>query len=164
MTDESKAIAAARQLEVDGLEFFEQKAESAPGRMLKELFLSLAADEKRHIRWLDDLAPGVADAATANRDLLSKLKDVFSAESTKDSVDAGSDVEVLDMAISLEQKVADIYTDWATTHADEKVKALGKVLAGQELFHKQLLENTKEFLEKPGDWFLQEERWNFEGG
>ena len=165
MSVESEAIAAARQLEVDGLQFFEEKAETTPGRIIKELFKSLAADEKKHIQWLDDLAPGVSDAATANRELLGQLKEVFSSETASEGLKAAtSDVEILDLAISLEQKTADVYTDWATNQTDDKVKALGKVLAGQELFHKQLLENTKQFLEKPGNWFMQEERWNFEGG
>ena len=165
MSVESEAIAAARQLEVEGLTFFQEKAETTPGKILKELFTSLAADEKKHIQWLDEMAPGVADAATANRDLLEQLKGVFSSEAASEGLkEATSDVDVLDLAIALEQKTADVYTDWATTQTDEKITALGKVLAGQELFHKQLLENTKQFLEKPGDWFMQEEKWNFEGG
>ncbi len=46
----------------------------------------------------------------------------------------------------------------------EEIRSLGEVLVGQERFHRQLLENAKEYLQNPGDWFLQEERWNFEGG
>ena len=165
MSTELATVAAARQLEVDGRDFFLKKMEESTNPILKKLFESLAADEDRHIKWLDDLSPGGVDAQSANRELLGKLKDVFGSDDAKEGLQkAESDIEVLDLAIGLEQKISDVYTAWSNSQDDEKQSKLGAVLAGQELFHKQLLQNTKEYLATPGDWFLKEEKWNFEGG
>ncbi len=165
MATREEAVAAARQLEVDGCRFYLEAAGRASTEPLKKMFASLADDESNHLEWLDKLAPGVDSAKAANEALYRKLKDVFAATAGAKAVeDSGSDIEAIDLAIGTEEKSVEAYAEWVEKGDSEEIRSLGEVLVGQERFHRQLLENAKEYLQNPGDWFMQEERWNFEGG
>ena len=165
MGSKEEAVAAAKQLEVDGREFYLKKAESASSAPIKEMFASLAEDEKKHLEWLDTMEPGIESAPSANKELYGKLETVFKgAEADIAAGGAASDIEAIDVAIGMEEKSIEAYQAWASGGETDAIKKLGGVLTGVEKFHRQLLENAKEYLEKPGDWFLQTERWNFEGG
>ena len=165
MNGKEEAIAAAKQLEVDGRKFYLDAAERTASGVLEKMFRALADDEARHLKWLEKLAPGVAAAAEANRALYGKLKDVFGAASPADVAGkTGSDVEAIDVAIGIEDRSVEAYAEWAEKGESEDICRLGKVLVGQERFHRQLLENAKEYLDRPGDWFMSQEHWNFEGG
>jgi rubrerythrin len=165
MLSKEEAVAAAKQLEVDGRTFYLESAAKASTEPLKKMFASLADDESNHLEWLDKLAPGVESARAANEALYGELKDVFAeAPGTKAAEGSGSDIEAIDIAIRTEEKSVEAYAEWVEKGDSEEVRSLGEVLVGQERFHRQLLENAKEYLQNPGDWFMQEERWNFEGG
>ena len=164
MGSKEEAVAAAKQLEVDGREFYLKKAETASSAPVKEMFASLADDEAKHLEWLDKMLPGIESASGANKELYGKLESVFKGAEAEITADgAKGDIEAIDVAIGMEEKAIDGYQVWATSGESDDLKKLGSVMVGVERFHRQLLENTKEYLSKPGDWFLQSERWNFEG-
>ena len=159
------AISAAKRLEADGHRFYLDAAGKASSESTRKMFTALADDEARHLEWLEKLAPGVGSAAEANRALYGSLKDVFGGTSGAEAAQGTeSDIEAIDFAIGIEDRSIAAYSAWADKGGSERVRKLGGVLVGQERFHRQLLENAKEYLERPGDWFMREERWNFEGG
>lgn len=165
MATREDAVAAAKQLEVDGRRFYLEAAGKASTEALEKMFASLADDESNHLKWLDRLAPDVQSSREANEVLYGKLKAVFAkAPGAKAAEGSGSDIEPIDVAIGMEEKSIAAYSEWAEKGETEDIRRLGEVLVGQERFHRQLLENAKEYLRNPGDWFMQEERWNFEGG
>ncbi len=179
MATREEAVAAAKQLEVEGRRFYEEAAGDASTEALRKMFASLAGDESNHLEWLDKLAPGrlrpdppgpdnmpgVENARAANKALYGKLKDVFAKASGAEAAEgSGSDLEAIDVAIRMEDKSVAAYAEWVKEGDSEEIRGLGEALVGQERFHRQLLENAKEYLQNPGDWFMQEERWNFEGG
>ncbi|MHC4251948.1 MAG: ferritin family protein [Planctomycetota bacterium] len=160
--DPEGAVAAAIKLEEDGRRFYLESAAKTANELVKRMFESLAADETNHIDWIHAKNPEVESSLDANRALYAKLKGIFA-----DAPAAGgaeSDSAAIDVAIGMEEKSAAAYAEWAAEGATDEIRKLGAVLVGQEKFHRQLLENTKEYLDSPGDWFLSEERWNFEGG
>jgi rubrerythrin len=161
MRARKEAVAAAKQLEVDGRAFYLESARGASSKALKAMFTSLANDERNHLAWLDAMEPGVASAASANKVLFGKLAQVFTGAAVKN---APSDIAAIEIAIGMEDKSLAAYAEWTESGESDEVRRLGAVLAGQERFHRQLLENAIEYLSAPGDWFMKEERWNFEGG
>jgi rubrerythrin len=156
------AVAAAIKLEEDGLKFYLDAAAKAASDPMKKMFESLAADETNHIDWIHARNPGVDSSTDANRALYAKLKTVFADAPAVEKAD--SDVAAIDVAIGMEEKSAALYAEWAAEGDSGEIRKLGAVLVGQERFHRQLLVNMKEYMESTGDWFLAEERWNFEGG
>ncbi len=165
MSTKEDAISAAKQLEIDGRRFYLDAADKAAAESTGAMFRSIAEDEKRHLDWLEKLAPGVRSPEEANRALYGGLKAIFAdASAAEAAVGAAGDIAAIDLAIGMEEKSIDAYTEWVEKGGTDEVRKLGEVLVGQERFHRQLLENAKEYLGRPGDWFMQEERWNFEGG
>jgi rubrerythrin len=159
------AVAAAKQLEVDGREFYYEAASKTMSADVKKMFTSLAEDETRHLEWLDRLAPGVESSREVNEALYGRLKGVFADASSAAAVeDTESDLKAIEVAIGMEDKSVAAYSEWERGAASEDLRELGRVLVGQERFHRQVLENAKEYLQRPGDWFMSQERWNFEGG
>ena len=160
--DAKGAVAAAIKLEEDGRKFYLDSAAKTTSDLVRKMFESLAADETDHIDWIHTLAPGVESSLEANRALYAKLQGIFAG--APEAGGAESDSAAIDVAIGMEEKSAAAYAEWAAEGGSEEIRKLGAVLVGQERFHRQLLENMKEYLKSPGDWFLAEERWNFEGG
>jgi rubrerythrin len=166
MTGREEVAGAAVQLEKDGREFYLQAAAKTKSDLARKMFEGLAEDELHHVDWIEKISPGASTAQSANRGLYDRLKPIFadapaglrlSAELTD------TDLEAIDIAIGMEEKSIAAYEKWATEDDSEDVQTLCKALAGQEHFHRQILENTKQYLDKTADWFMQEEQWNFEG-
>ena len=167
MNEKGEAFKAAIQLERDGRAFYLETAAKASNEITRRMFESLAGDELRHIEWIEALVPGVENARTANEALYARLKGIFAgvpAEVREGAGLAQDDLQAIDVAIRMEDKSAAAYTEWVEKGETEDIRSLGKVLVGQERFHRQLLENAKEYLRAPGDWFMQEEQWSFDGG
>lgn len=157
---------AAVQLEKDGRGFYLEAAAKTKSDLARKMFEGLAGDELNHIDWIEDLSPGAKTAQSANRELYDRLKPIFADAPAGMRLSAeltDTDLEAIDIAIGMEEKSIAAYEKWAAEDDSEGVQALCKALAGQEHFHRQMLENTRQYLDKTADWFMQEEQWNFEG-
>ncbi len=157
---------AAIQLEKDGRNYFLETAAKSNNDVVRKVLESLAEDELRHIAWIEQHYPEAKSAEEANREFYRRLSALFAdvAEEEKEKVAASEDdLKALEHALSIEHAASKSYADWANDADDPEVVELCRVLAGIEHFHAQLIDNTIEYLRKPGDWFMQEERWFFEG-
>lgn len=162
-----EVIRAAVQLERDGRQFYLDLAKKASNDMSRRMFASLADDETLHIEWIEKLSPGAKNAEPANRDIYQRLCHIFTdiPESHKQEAAASEgDLHAIDLAVDREEKSRLAYVKWAEESDSEEVRQLCTILSDAERFHRELLENTKEYFQKPGDWFMQEERWIFDGG
>jgi rubrerythrin len=162
-----EVVRAAVQLERDGRKMYLDMAQKASNAMTRRMFESLADDETLHIEWIENLEPGAKSAGEANRDTYRRLSHIFADVSETEKEKAASaekDLEAIDLAVDMEEKSRVAYTEWAKESGDEEVQRLCTILADVERFHREVLENSKEYFQKPGDWFMQEERWMFDGG
>lgn len=162
-----EVVRAAVQLERDGRKLYLDMAQKASNTMTRRMFESLADDETLHIEWIENLEPGAKNAGEANRDTYQRLRHIFADVSEAEKEKAASaekDLEAIDVALDMEEKSRAAYAQWAEDSDNEEVQRLCVTLADVERFHRELLENSKEYFQKPGDWFMQEERWMFDGG
>jgi len=159
-------VQAALQLERDGRAFYLEVAGKSTNELARKMFASLADDELDHIDWINELAPGVDKAETANRQLYGRLRSIFAdvPEATlRRFAESEDDVRPIHLAIDIEKESVAAYEKWAQESAEADLRALCDTLAGIERFHVQVLSNTLEYFEHTPDWFMQEEQWNFEG-
>jgi rubrerythrin len=166
MADREEVAGAAVRLEKDGREFYLDAAAKTKSDIARKMFEGLAQDELNHIDWIENVSPGANTAEIANRELYDRLKPIFAGAPAGLRLSAeltDTDIEAIDIAIGMEEKSIAAYEEWAAEDGSEDVQALCRALAGQEHFHRQMLENTKQYLDKTADWFMQEEQWNFEG-
>jgi rubrerythrin len=158
---------AAVQLERDGRQFYLDLAKKASNDMARRMFESLAADETRHIEWIERLSPGAKNAEAANRDIYGRLCHIFNEvpeDEKQKAVSLEGDINAIMLAVDMEEKSRLAYVKWAEESETAEVREFCSIMADAERFHRELLENTREYFEKPGDWFMQEERWIFDGG
>lgn len=154
------ALQQARKMEMDGIDFYNKLAEQCASEAGKAMFTSFSGDEKRHLRIIKEIAEGMgvttndlpmpretirtifADAATRTDDY---------ARATQDEKDA------IQVAMGMETKSFQLYTDSAAEADDASMKELFERLAAQENQHYEMLENTLEYLNSNEAWFLWKE-------
>ncbi len=157
----------ALKLEQDGHAFYMDAANSASNPLAKKMYQSLAADEQKHMEWIQALLEGRTPGMTRISDTYERLRGIFAdaPESLRKEVKAAAgDQASLTIGMNMEDKSAAAYQKWSDETADSQLKALLANLAEFERGHRRILENTLEYLDKTGDWFMVEEQWNFEGG
>lgn len=162
-----EVINTAIKLENDGIKFYKDIASKTHNELTKKMFESLAEDEIKHIEWINSQAPDVKTSGEFNEKLYSRLKKIF-AEPDSAIVDAArgtqDDIKAIDIAIEMERSSQREYLYFSDETDDPDIEKLFAMLADIEGFHAELLQNSKEYLDKPHDWFMQEEGWMFDGG
>lgn len=148
----------AIQFEETGMSFFLDRAENAPSQMERNLFRSLAEDEKGHKAYLmelkeqllannnpDDMQPEEDDEHQTARQIfenaLANAGDPYQAEA--------SELEIIKGAMDVERKGYAMYTAAEQTVKSERAKEIFRSLAREEQHHYSLLKNTYDFMADP---------------
>ncbi len=159
-------ISSSIQLEIEGRKFYLEIAEKTTNPVMKSMFKSFAQDELAHIEWFKKLSPEVKSLSESKENFYKYLSSIFMEIPQNEKREASAsqdDIKAINIAIEMERKSQVAYNKWAEAVKNEELKNLLLMISDIEKFHEQVLENSKEFLEKPGDWFMQQERWIFEG-
>ncbi|KPK62210.1 MAG: hypothetical protein AMK73_06530 [Planctomycetes bacterium SM23_32] len=155
-----QALDQARKLEMDGIEFYTQAAEGCGVLSGKRMFESFAADERRHLRIITDLAEGIGVDVAGMPMPRDEIRTLFTeaTERLGDYVEATSDEsDAVRVAMGMEKESYDLYAGQAETADDEAVRQLFERLAREENQHYEMLENTIEYLTSNEEWFLWKE-------
>jgi rubrerythrin len=166
-TAKQDIIKAAIQFELDGRKFYRDAAGRASNDMARQMFESLADDELIHIEWIEKFSAEEKTAEEVKKNTYERLRGIFAdaPETEREAAAASSDdIEAMKLAIKMEEKSRDAYLKWAQDSDTHETVDLCNILADQEAFHRELLENTINYLEHTGDWFMAEEGWHFDGG
>ena len=157
-----QALRQAIRLEQDGYKFYTEAAERTADPRGRETFLSLADDEKLHLRIVRDQH----EALSAGKEWVSfsealELKPVdvdkplFSPEREALEKAIGpeaSDTDALLLAIQKENESYELYRQAATETADPVGKEMYQRLASQERVHFDILMLNYEHLIGTGSW------------
>ena len=167
MTETRKEVLeSAVQLERDGRKMYLELAGKASNELASQMYVSLAEDEMKHIKWIGQVVDGNSPEMTDVGETYERLRGIFAdaPQSFKDRATASEDdSDSLELALEMENKSAEAYEKWAQESEAAEVKALCERLAQFERGHRQILEDTLEYLNKTGDWFMEQERWIFDG-
>ena len=166
MTTRKDIVDSALQLENDGIDFYMKTAENA-NPIAKKMFESFAEDEKKHIKWIKQLASKEKIDVEEPEIVYERLRKIFrdTPEHLKENAKATEDdTQALKIAIGMETKSKEAYEKWAEEVDDKEAEDLCRVLAKYEGIHRKLFQNAEEYLNRTGDWFMKEEQWIFDGG
>lgn len=164
-----KAIA----FEDEGIRFFTEKAGTAISDIEKNIFESLAKDEKGHRRYLIQLREDLVKAnnldplenAEHHDDIKPRRIFETAIEDVKDPYAyAPEDLEILDGAMEVERKGYKMYSEAAAQMESPRAKALFTHLAAEEQVHYELLSNTRAFIADPEGWNGYSEGAMLDGG
>ena len=157
---------AAAQLERDGHKFYVSAAARASNQLARKMLESFAIDERLHLQWIEQLSGGKVPKTSPPGEIYSRLRDIFAnaPQTLRQAAASTDDIQAVDTAIGMETKSADAYANWAKDAPDADTRALFATLVQFERNHREILENTREYLDRTGDWFMQQEGWIFDGG
>ncbi len=166
-TTRQDVIRTAIQLERDGQDFYLKAAADTSNELGRQMLRSFADDEQRHIEWLETAVEGKIPEMEPPQEIYDRLRDIFADapdELRQAASGSNDDIDAIRIAIGMEDKSAAAYENWAKEAEDADIRELCGELAEFERLHRRILENTIEYLESTGDWFMQEEGWMFDGG
>jgi rubrerythrin len=161
----SDAVQTAIKMETDAIAFYDEAARKTSHPFGKEMFNGFIKDEKRHLVMLQCLFKGMNIEADFVRPK-ETIKTVFS--SLKDQMmerasAVRSEMDALKIALQMEKEGFDFYKQSAAKAPSSQEKDLFERLAVEENDHYSILNETYEFLDRTGQWYMYEERGIVEG-
>lgn len=160
------AIEIAIKMETDAIAFYNEASTKVRNRIGKKMFLSIMADEKRHLKMLAKIFKGL-DVTVCDVSPMKNIKTIFEkfkkemmkrVEATEDEFNA------FKIAADMERKGFEFYKKAALETASTKEKALFDRLAKEEEEHYAVFANTYFFMKDSGSWFMWEEHSIVDGG
>ncbi len=156
----------AMKMETDAISFYTEAARAAKYPAGKTMFLSVAEDEKHHLKMIGQIVKGLR---ITHRDVspLQKVKTVFESMRTEMMQKVAATTDDLDafkIAMQMEKEGMEHYRKMLSKTKKDKEKALLEQLILEEQQHYDIFANTYHFLSDTGNWFLWEERGIVEGG
>ncbi len=156
MEDEvMRALEIAMATEKEGDRFYRQAAEKTEYPEAKKMFLSLAEDERQHLRWLEEQEKQLHlkgewlpyEALPGKRRRVEKGLPIFSSEEVVRGIAKHrSQIPVLKSGLEMEERSRALYIEAADQCPDEKGKAMYSELAAWEKEHWELLKREHDFL------------------
>lgn len=166
----------AIELEKKGYDFYTKTAAKTDNPLARSTLLSLAEREMEHLNkvkeFYEDLAgekklasdwlKGV-EVPPRKEDLLVPILKKLSDSLDKEFKTEADINEAYKIAEGLEKDSYDLYNKIAKESDNDVAKKFYAALAKEEQEHFEILEETLQYLNNPGDWFKKEERWIVEG-
>ena len=163
----------AINFEETGMAFFLDRAENAPSELERNLFRSLAEDEKGHKAFLvqlkeqllannnpDDMQPEADDDHKSPREIfevaLESVKDPYAAEA--------AELEIIKGAMEVERNGYTMYTKAVASVQSQRAKDIFQALAREEQHHYSLLKNTYDYMADPEGFHGFDESPMLDGG
>lgn len=137
--NEAEVLYTALELERKGFKFYTEAEIRTENETGKKMFAQLAKEEEQHIT-----------------DIKKMFKNLYPQKSEKnislfdlDVSEYSGEVEALKIAIDMEKKSIDFYTEWAKGN----LESLFKKLIEMEEKHLELLQAELDYVRRTGFWF-----------
>ncbi len=160
------AIEIAKKMETDAILFYTEAAKNTRYPAGKKMFETVAEDEKKHLDIVCKMMEGL-DIHPEDVHPMKRITTVF--EEMKDEmmhkVEATSDeLEAFKIAMQMEKEGIEFYKKLLSEATSEKEKTLLNTLIKEEEQHFDIFENTYNFLDDTGNWFMWSEHSIVDGG
>ncbi len=160
------AIEVAKKMETDAIQFYSEAARKTAYPAGKKMFETVAADEKRHLEIVCQIMEGL-DIQSDDVHPMQTIKTIF--EEMKDEmmqkVEATADeLQAFKIAMQMEKEGIEFYRKLLAEATSEKEISLINKLIKEEEEHFNIFENTYNFLDDTGNWFMWSEHSIVDGG
>jgi len=171
-----EALNMAIDMEKKGYDIYRQAAGKTANKLGKSTLEAIAAKELDHIKAIEEFSERIG-AKAPNLDKAISLINVKEKKNyilpimeklkteLETKIKADSDLKkAYKVAMGLEKETYNFYKKLSNEASEPQTKKFFEFLMGEENTHYELLQETLEYLERPGDWFREKERWIVEGG
>lgn len=152
----------AMQMEKDGEDYYRQLAGQTEDKGLNTIFMSLAEDEVKHYKVIEQMK--TQEPQLAETTVLIDAKNIF-IQMEKSGQTFDFDAKQTDLyrkAQDIEKKSQQFYQEKAKEVEKEYQKNIFKKLADEEKKHYFLLENIIQFVSRPETWLENAEFYHLE--
>ncbi len=165
----SQALKTALEMEKKGYDLYTKAAKKTSNLLGRSTLEAIAKKELDHMKAIEEFAcKNIKGAISAINPLSKKdyVKPIMAklAKTLDKEITSDADLEkAYKAALELETNSYNFYKGLRDGSSDAKVKQFFEFLMGEENTHYELLEETLEYLNKPGNWYREQERWIVEG-
>ncbi|WP_051179178.1 ferritin family protein [Thermodesulfovibrio thiophilus] len=161
-----KSVELALKMETDAVKFYTEAAEKVSHPVGKKMFLSIAEDEKNHIKMIEEVLKGL-ELTYIEANPVKTMKTIF--EEMKDNLmeriqAQTDDLEAFKIAMEMEKEGVEFYKKVFNEVNTEKEKKLFERLIYEEEQHYKIFSETYNFMKDTGNWFMWKEFSIVEGG
>ncbi len=150
----------AKQVEVEGKQYYEKLAEDSAIGEIAGVFSFLASEEQHHWEIFDSMSKGMKAPELKDSDAVGDAKAAFEKLSKQfDMPEVIEDSEtVYSKALDLEHKSIDLYQNALSKAETSEQKAAIEYIIQQEKKHARIVEAIMEFVRRPKEW-LEDAEW-----
>lgn len=170
-----EAMKIALEMEKKGYRLYTEAAAKTNNRLGKATLEAIAAKEVDHIKTIENYCQQSAETLgefkknvreIKLRDKIDYIRSILEkiGAQLEEKIRADADlVETYKVALELERESYNFYQSLREETDDSEVKEFLGFLMKEENNHYELLQETLQYLDHPGDWFREQERWIVEG-
>ncbi|MFC1559944.1 ferritin family protein [Candidatus Margulisiibacteriota bacterium] len=168
MSELTGSLQAAISMEQKGYELYKSAADKTSNKLGKEILEAIAKKELDHIAAIEKFSSDIGAATKSinpknKEDYILPIVENLRGE-LEDKVKSDSDLaKAYEVAMGMERESYALYKKLLGEAKDPKAKKFFEFLMGEETTHYELLQETLEYLNHPGDWFKEQEKWIVEG-
>ena len=171
-----EAMKIALDMEKKGYQAYMDAAHKTQNQLGRSTLEAIAAQELEHIKGIEGYCQrpeADPDAArligqirhSEKKDYIRGIIAKLGGQLNDKVAAAGADLsETYKTAMELERQSYVFYKDLSREASVPSVKSFFQFMMEQENTHFELFQETLEYLDRPGDWFREQERWIVEGG
>ena len=169
-------LKVALDFENEGLQFYTKATSESSNVLSKRLFRTLAAQETEHAKKIEEIyglveggkelpPPEKLKKIGAHVDVEKDIKEFFGTTDRESLRRDMGNVEAMEMALGIEKKSYDLYSEQLKDATNESERAFLKALKNEENKHIEALDNVYYYLTDPDMWFSSDESrvWNWMG-
>lgn len=159
------AIETAIKMETDAMAFYREAEKKTNHPFGKEMFKGFVKDETRHLKMLRSILEGldIEMEYVRPRDTIKTVFSELKDEMMQRVKALDDEMEAVRIALKFEKEGFDFYKRAAVEAPAEKERELFDLLAKEEDDHYSILNETYNFLDNTGHWYMYEERGIVEG-
>ena len=154
----------AIKMETDAESYYQKLAEQTDIEGIRNIFLDLAADEKKHFEIFKSMKERPGIAAMRESEALSKAKNTFEKllQEKPEVSHLRSNLDAYRHAMKIEAEAARLYEEALTRETNSEVKDLLQRVIEEEQKHYNIIENLYDFVNAPNEYLAWGEFSNLE--
>lgn len=154
----------AIKMETDAEAYYQKLAEQTDLEGIRNIFLDLAADEKKHFEIFKSMKARSDMAGMRDSEALSNAKNTFATLlQTKPAVSGlQGNLDAYQHAMKMEAQAARVYEEALTHETNPEVKKLLQRVIEEEQKHYNIIENLYDFINAPNEYLAWGEFSNLE--
>jgi len=161
----TEALKYALDFEIKGEQIYREIAENSEDNFVKNTFNGLADDELVHEKVIKGYMEGKADFDELKKVTIDPKRffGTVTEEFKKKAKLSAEKLKPFDTGIGLEKKSIAYYKEQLEKASSDEAKKFFEFLVEQEEFHLKSLQEAKNFVSDPENFYVEFERWTLEG-